>query len=107
MIDREVEPEFDTSRGGMALLAVFIVPALVIVAGVVFMAKTDAWWAVGVMFAGVLLLTGAVGVTVVEYTSREPQVVGPEAEEEAQAEQRDTAPKPRPVRHRHRIAFHH
>jgi hypothetical protein len=96
----------DDSAGGLTMLFVFLGGALIITLGVAFMAASRNWVAMGIMFAGDMLLTAAVIETIEHYMSG-AAAEGRQAEEAEAALKASERKRAQGRQHRARIAFHH
>ncbi len=106
MSDTGTEPTRHGPATGAELMFVFILPALMIVGSIAAMAHTGYWWLMGVAFAGALIATGLVALTIFHYTDDGPEATP--AGSSKQTMNKPTTPKRPARRHRHhRLALHH
>jgi hypothetical protein len=102
------EPSNARHTAGVELMFVFMLPALMIVGAIAAMAATDYWWLMGVAFAGALIATALVAITIFNYTGDETEITSVELELLRSAADTAVEPqRPRPRRRHHRLAFHH
>jgi hypothetical protein len=105
--DSGIEPRTTRHTAGVEMMFVFMLPALMIVGSIAAMAATGYWWLMGVAFAGALIATGLVAVTIFHYTDDPTEVTAVDLELSGQPDAYDPQPRSvRPRRH-HRLALHH